>query len=194
MTSEATLEAVRTARRAVVDTVDSLTDAEFEDGTTLCAGWSPRDVLAHLIGTAETGRYLRTPWRLHKINAEMVAAGRRKSRAALIAAGREWAEVPKRADRALAGVLLGDVAMHHQDVLRGLGRSRTLPPVEEAAVYAEGAAVALQKLEPTLLRYRVEPTNDVGRPRGRGKRVRGTAEALGLWLAGRGVPDVAIES
>lgn len=186
------LDVVRAARRAFVDTVEGLTAVEFDHGTTLCAGWSPRDVLAHLIGTADIGPYLRAPWRLHKINAEAVAAGRRQSRDQLIAAGRDWAQIPKRTDRALAKLLLGDVAMHHQDVLRGLGRTRPLNPVEEAAIFAEGVSLTLQKLQPTLLKYRVEPTNGIGRPRGRGTPVRGTAEALGLWLGGRDVPDVTI--
>lgn len=193
MTSETDREVVRVARRALVDTVAGLTDAEFDGGATLCAGWSPRDVLAHVIGTAELGRYLRAPWRLHQINAEAVAAGRLQSRPELIAAGRRWAELPKRADRALSKLLLGDVAMHHQDVLRGLGRTRVLNPVEEAAIFAEGVSLTFQKLQPTLFKYRVEPTNGVGRPRGRGIRVRGTAEALGLWLGGRDVPDVHVE-
>lgn len=187
-------EVVRAARHSFVDTVDGLTDAEFDDGVTLCAGWSPRDVLAHLIGTADIGPYLRAPWRLHQINAEAVAAGRRQSRQALSAAGRHWADMPKRIDRALAKLLLGDVAMHHQDVLRGLGRTRVLPAAEEAAIFTEGVSLTFQKLQPTLFKYRVEPTNGIGRPRGRGIRVRGTAEALGLWLGGRDVPDVVIEA
>lgn len=182
----------RAARHAFVDTVAALTETEFDDGTTLCAGWAPRDVLAHLIGTAEIGKYLRTPWRLHKVNAAAVAAGRRQSREQLLAAGRAWAELPGRVDRALSGLLLGDVAMHHQDVLRGLGRTREIPPVEEAAVLAEGINLTVQKLQPTLLRYRVEPTNGIGKPRGRGIAVRGTAEALGMWLGGRDVSDVRI--
>ncbi|MGB3520624.1 MAG: maleylpyruvate isomerase family mycothiol-dependent enzyme [Mycobacterium sp.] len=183
------IDIVRAARHAFVDTVDGLTDDEFDHGTTLCTQWSPRDVLAHLIGTSEIGRYLRAPWRLHKINAEVVAEGRGRDRAELIADARRWAQVP---DRAVAGLLLGDLAMHHQDVLRGLGRSREIPPGEEAAILAEGVSLTVQKLQPTLLRYRVEPTNGIGRPRGRGTVVHGTAEALGLWLGGRNISDVEI--
>jgi uncharacterized protein (TIGR03083 family) len=185
--------AVRAARTALVDTVDGLTDAQFNDGPTLCAGWAPRDVLAHLIGTADIGRYLRAPWRLHRINEEVVAAARSQRRETLIALGRRWAELPKPLDRRLSPMLLGDVAMHHQDVLRGLGRSRVLNPVEEAAIFSEGVLLTLQKAQPTLLRYRVEPSNGIGRPVGRGTRVRGTAEALGLWLGGRQIPDVDID-
>lgn len=192
MASQDGLEVVRAARQAFVDTVDGLTDAEFNDGRTLCAGWAPRDVLAHLIGTADIGRYLRAPWRMHKINAGVVADGRQHTRETLISMGRRWAEIPKPTDRRLARLLLGDAAMHHQDVLRGLGRSRVLPEAEEAAILREGMLLTIQKAQPTLLRYRVEPTNGVGRPMGRGIPVRGTAEALGLWLGGRDVTDVEI--
>ncbi|OHV01552.1 maleylpyruvate isomerase family mycothiol-dependent enzyme [Mycobacterium talmoniae] len=193
MTRQSSQAVVRAARTAFIDTVDGLTDAEFNDGPTLCAGWSPRDVLAHLMGTAEVGPYLRAPWRLHRINEEFVAAGRRRDRAALIAAARQWAELPKPVDRAICRLLLGDVAMHHQDVLRGLGRSRVLDPVEEAAIFFEGVSLTVQKAQPTLFKYRVEPTNGIGRALGRGIRVRGTAEALGLWLGGRDVTDVEFD-
>ncbi|KAA1433011.1 maleylpyruvate isomerase N-terminal domain-containing protein [Mycolicibacter arupensis] len=49
----ARLDTIRTARHGFVDTVEGLTEAEFDHGTTLCSAWAPRDVLAHLIGTAE---------------------------------------------------------------------------------------------------------------------------------------------
>jgi len=184
--------AARTARRALVDTMAELSDEEFERGATLCAGWPPRDVLGHLLGTAEIGPYVRAPWRMHRINARAVQASRARSREELIAAGRVWAELPTRIDRLLGPVLIGDVAMHHQDVLRGLGRTRQIPPAEEAAIYYEGVALTAQKFQPVLLRYRVEPVNGIGRPLGRGVRVRGTAEALGMWLGGRKVTDARI--
>ncbi|MEZ0362116.1 maleylpyruvate isomerase family mycothiol-dependent enzyme [Mycobacterium sp. pUA109] len=193
MASQTSQAVVRAARSAFLDTVEALSDAEFDDGPTLCAGWSPRDVLAHLIGTAEVGPYLRAPWRLHRINGEFVAAGRRQDRASLTAAGRAWADLPKPVDRAICRLLLGDVAMHHQDVLRGLGRTRVLDPVEEAAIFFEGVSLTIQKAQPTLFKYRVEPTNGIGRALGRGIRVRGTAEALGLWLGGREVADVEFD-
>lgn len=99
MASQTGQAAARAARTAFLDTVAGLTDAEFDDGPTLCAGWAPRDVLAHLIGTADVGRYLRTPWRVHRINEQAAVAGRRQRRDTLIAMGRRWAQMPKPTDR-----------------------------------------------------------------------------------------------
>jgi len=65
-------------------------------------------------------------------------------------------------------------------VLRGLGRHRDVPPAVGRAILREGMVLGAKKLKD----YRVEPT-DTGRRFGRGRVVRGTAEALGLWLAGR---------
>src|SRR5699024_6570701 len=175
----------RAARRALVETMTELTDEEFDRGATLCEGWSPRDVLGHVLGTAEIGPYVRAPWRMHRINADAAAAARTRDRGELLAAARTWAELPTRTDRILGPVLMGDVAMHHQDVLRGLGRTRQVPPAEEAAIYYEGVALKAQKFQPVLQRYRVEPVNGIGRVIGRGTRGRGTGGALGLGLGGR---------
>jgi hypothetical protein len=84
----------------------------------------------------------------------------------------------------LARFLIGDVSVHHQDVLRGLGRTREIPPEVAAAIFREGVILSTGTKR-NLLRYRVEPTTRGGRPLGRGRRVRGSSEAIGLWLAGR---------
>ena len=83
-----------------------------------------------------------------------------------------------------ARFLIGDVSVHHQDVLRGLGRIRTIPPEVAAAIFREGVLLSTGTKR-NLLRYRVEPTTVGGRSLGRGRVVRGATEALGLWLAGR---------
>lgn len=188
-----TRDQVRAERHAFVDTVTGLSEADFESGTTLCEGWAPRDVLAHLIGTARTADYLRAPWRLHQINERFVADARRRPRDEMIAAGRAWADLPGRLDRMISPFLLGDVAVHHQDVLRGAGLTRALPRHIESAIFHEGVALSFQRPRPALLRYRVEPSNGIGARLGRGPRVLGPAEALGMWLGGRTIPDVTFE-
>lgn len=184
---------VRAERRAFVATVAGLPEADFDSGTTLCSEWSPRDVLAHVLGTAQTADYLRAPWRLHQLNEQFVTEARARSREDLLADARVWAEMPASVDRRISPLLLGDVTVHHQDVLRGAGLTRDLPRYAEAAIFNEGVVLSLQSTRPALLRYRVEPANGVGTRLGRGRRVTGTAEALGMWLAGRDIPDVTIE-
>jgi len=76
------------------------------------------------------------------------------------------------------------VGVHHQDVLRGLGRTREVPVHVAAAIFREGVVLSTGTSR-SLLTHRVEPTTPGGHPLGRGQRVRGSTEALGLWLAGR---------
>jgi uncharacterized protein (TIGR03083 family) len=173
--------AMRCERNALVTTMESLTDEEFERGRTLCAGWAPRDVLAHVMGVDEQlGVYLRAAGRVSRGNARVVSGARRASRQQLLARARQWADRPGIRGRLLAFPTLGDLCMHHQDVLRGLGRARELPEYASAACLREGALLGAAR----RLQVRVVPT-DGGRPLGRGREVRGTREALGLWLAGR---------
>ena len=171
-------------RRRFMATLESLTDDEFEHGRTLCAEWAPRDVLAHLIGTASLTPYVAGGLRVNAVNKAIVDDARALSRAELTARGNAWAEHPSPTDRVGATLLLGDLGVHHQDVLRGLGRSRAIPVEVSAAIFREGVILSTGTRR-NLLRYRMEPTTVGGHSIGRGIRVRGTAEALGLWLAGR---------
>jgi uncharacterized protein (TIGR03083 family) len=173
--------AYRAERQAFLATVESLTADEFEHGLTLCAGWAPRDVLGHLLGIDEApAEYVKAAGNINKGNARIVERMRAKSRDELLERTRRWAERPATLSLTLSYALLGDLAVHHQDVLRGLGRTREVPPESAKAILREGTIFGVGKLRS----HRVVP-NDVGRARGRGREVRGTAEALGMWLAGR---------
>jgi len=168
-------------RSAVLVTLASLTDDEFESGPTLCSEWSPRDVLAHLMGIdGALGEYVRAKGNISRANAEIVDRARSRSRDELMAAAERWATHPPLTTRTAAVFLLGDTAIHHQDILRGAGRSREVPASCRAAILREGVVLGPHR----LLRYRVVP-DDGGRPMGRGAVVRGSSEALGMWLTGR---------
>jgi uncharacterized protein (TIGR03083 family) len=166
-------------------TVESLTDEEFDNGRTLCAGWAPRDVLAHIVGCDRMSAYVRPSGvTIDRANAAMVRRGRGLDRAALTELGHRVAARPSASARAFAWLLTGDVAMHHQDVLRGLGKPHELPDESAPAILREGT-VWSWVFGAKLLRYRVIPTTPGCTPRGLGTPVTGTAEALALWLAGR---------
>jgi hypothetical protein len=79
--------------------------------------------------------------------------------------------------------VLGDLAIHHQDILRGLGLTRQVPHTVANTILLESLQLSLW-LNRRVLRHRIVPT-DGGRPCGRGPEVRGTREALGMWLSGR---------
>ncbi len=140
-----------------------------------------RDVLAHLIGIdTSLATYATSLGRISRANEEIVARARFRSRDELTEQARSWAESPALTTRPLSWFYLGDLAIHHQDILRGLGRERPIPLPVRDALLREGAFLGA----PRLLRYRAVPT-DGGRPIGRGQVVRGTSEALALWLTGR---------
>jgi uncharacterized protein (TIGR03083 family) len=171
----------RAERKAALATFESLTAEEFEHGTTLCEGWAPRDVLSHLLGIDEAlGEYLKAAGNVNKANARIVERMRGLSRDELLARARTWAESPATTSLMASYALLGDLATHHQDVLRGLGKRREVPPAASRAILREGLIFGALKLKD----HKIVPT-DTGRTLGRGRVVRGTAEQLGMWLAGR---------
>ena len=173
--------AYRAERRAFLATVESLTADELEHGLTLCAGWAPRDVLGHVVGIDDApAEYVKAAGNVNKGNARIVERMRALDRDQLLERARAWAAKPALLSLTASYALLGDLSVHHQDVLRGLGRHRDVPPDSAKAILREGMVFGIGKLR----RHRVVP-NDVGRAVGRGPEVRGTAEALGMWLAGR---------
>jgi uncharacterized protein (TIGR03083 family) len=175
--------ALREERAAFLGTVSELSPDDFEGAPTLCVGWAPRDVLAHLIGIdAAPAVYLRAGGRVGVANARIVARYRRRSRDDLLHEGERWASAPAPHARAAAFFLLGDLGIHHSDVLRGLGRRHLeVPATVGAAILREGFLLGAAR----AARYRIVPDGGpaIGLP-GR-PRVRGTPEALGLWLSGR---------
>lgn len=176
---------LRRERRRFMDTIETLTDEEYFHGRTLCEGWSPRDVLAHLVGTDDLGAYFKpSTFTVDRGNAVAVERLRSLSRAELTARGRAGVENPATTSRVGAWLLAGDVAVHHLDVLRGLGRMEGLPPNSAKLAFREGT-VWSWRWGAKLLRHKVVPTTPGGRVRGRGRVVRGSTENLALWLGGR---------
>ncbi len=173
--------ALRAERAGFVATLESLSPEAFESGPTLCADWAPRDVAAHLLGLDDgLTDYVRGPW-VRRGNARQIARYAGVGRDELLARLRLWASRPALHARAAALFLLGDVAVHHQDVLRPAGIDYALPRASAAAVYREGVVLSGTR----LLTHRLVPTDGIGLPVGVGRAVRGPAVDLGLWLSGR---------
>ncbi len=175
----------RIERKAVLATMEGLTDKEFESAPTLCDGWAPRDVGAHLMGIDnELMAYVRAYGNLHKAHADIIARARQLDRAAFMVRFRTWAASPALVARTASWGLLGDLCIHHQDILRGLDRNRATPIAVRDAILREGTFLGAKK----LLSYRVEPNDGgraIGRRNGPDHTVRGTSEAIGMWLTGR---------
>lgn len=178
----------RAERGEFVATIESLDDEQFDKGETLCAQWTPRDVLAHLLGLDTAMVDYARAGGIGRGNARIVDSYKAKSRDELTAIAHRWADAPALHTRIAAAFLLGDLCIHHQDVLRPMGRTRALDSRRSAAILREGVVLGGAK----LFSHRVVPT-DGGRPLGRGREVRGTREALGLWLAGRQGVEAELE-
>lgn len=174
---------LRAERFRLIETLEGLSDEEFDSGTTLCEAWAPRDVLGHVIGLDYLATYLPYGPRINDANQAQADRARRMPRERLMEWARDRAANPSLTTRLAAGVLLGDLGTHHQDIVRGLGRTREVPDVVATAIFREGLQLSLW-LNRRVLRHRLVPT-DGGRPVGRGPEVRGPREALGLWLSGR---------
>lgn len=169
-------------RVALKETIRSLTPSEFETGTTLCPGWAPRDVMGHLLGIDDAVvTYVKAAGITKRANAQLVKKYAGMSNSEMLAAIDHWAAVPALHARLIAKFLVGDVAIHHQDILRGLGRSREIPQEIGAAIMREGIVLGGFK----KLRHNRFVPSDGGKARGRGPTIMGTKEALGLWLSGR---------
>jgi len=173
----------RRERRRLIETIDGLSDEEFTSGRTLCENWSPRDVLGHVIGVDAMSTYVRYGGRINVANAAMVREARELSRAQMMDRAAEWAARPALTSRLGALLFLGDLGVHHQDILRGLGRPREVPEPVARAILREGMQLSLWTNR-RVLRHRLVLT-DGDRTVGRGHEVRGTREALGMWLSGR---------
>lgn len=138
-------------------------------------------MLAHLIGNDGISRYVHH-LSIDRANAAMVREGRALSREELLRRGNAIARRPSSTGRLFAWRLVGDCAMHHQDVLRGLGEPHASPDEAGQVIFREGT-IWSWLFGAELPRYRVQPTTPGGTARGRGQAVRGSTEALALRLA-----------
>ncbi len=183
-----------TARADFADVLDSLTDEQLA-GTTLCAEWTPLEVAAHLVsfvelslpgmmlGMAKAGFNSDKAW---MANAEKYKA---MGAPAISKALRDKGAKPAPMPVFSTGVVLMDVAVHTQDVRRGLGLDGALN--EEVLRYAlDWATTHKQRkihVEPKHIDgLRLEAT-DMDWSWGDGALVSGPAEALLLGINRRDV-------
>lgn len=125
------LSDVRAERLDLADLLDTLDDREWR-AQSLCAGWTVRDVVAHLTladreFTATVLRVIRARGDFDRVTADMARErALRYSPAELVAQLRETAGQPRRFP--MSGPLdpLVDILVHGQDIARPLGRRREM--------------------------------------------------------------------
>jgi uncharacterized protein (TIGR03083 family) len=184
---------VATERRRLADVLDGLTVEQW-DTPSLCRGWSVRQVLAHLVCSAEAtpikglGQMARSGFNFNKTNDRMARADTR-STSELLAAYRLNAASRVHAPGFGALSPLTDVTVHSGDILRPLGPPHDVP----------------ESISPIVMNLLVSPRGQLGfgkRGRlngfgfnatdvtwrhGNGPTVAGPAESLIMMMAGRTV-------
>lgn len=177
------------ARTDFADLLDSLTEEQLA-GNTLCADWTPLDVAGHLVSFVELNlpkmmfSMAKKGFNVDKAWAANAAKYKEMGRDAISAALREKADKGAPIPSFSAGVSFVDVAVHTQDVRRGLGIDGSL---DEDVLRASLDWVTTHKqrkihVDPEITdTLRLEAT-DLDWSWGDGSLVSGPAEAILLGL------------
>ncbi len=194
---------IRDERADVLVFLKSLT-AEQWTASSLCAGWSVKDVAVHLIvddaveelGVPKTLLKL-AKWRfsVHRANTWWIEHNAGRSTESILAAFDKRLE-PGRVLRTVGfESALRAAIIHHQDMRRPLGMPRAIPLDRLQAVLA--AIVTVKGSINLGSRSRAKGlhlgASDVDWSHGEGPEVRGPGEAIMMALAGRGVAMADLE-
>ena len=187
------MDAMALARDERADLADLLATLSEEQwvAPTLCAGWTVRDVVAHVVSYEELDR-----WGLvrrfadgrfapNRVNAVGVRAYLGHDPEDLLALLRR-SLTPRGLTAGFGGrVALVDGLIHHQDIRRPLGLPREIPPERLRATLAFARVAPPIRAFTRVRGLRVAAT-DLGWSSGRGPAVEGPGEPLLMAMAGRG--------
>lgn len=181
---------IRAERGALIADLASLTDVQWSTPS-LCAGWTVRDVLAHMTATAK----MTTPGFLRKFSASgfrfntMAAAGVRDelgaSPADTLARFKSQLDATTHPPGPAADVMSGDMVIHSQDIRVPLGIAHTFQPemlTQVAAFTVRGNVLLGGKRRATGLTL---VASDVDWTHGDGPTVRGPLASIILAVTGR---------
>jgi uncharacterized protein (TIGR03083 family) len=185
-----TWNAIRDERAALADALDKLPDDGWERPS-LCAAWTVREVVAHLVATAQMtppvffGRMAASGFRFQAMsdaNIRRVLAGR--SNAELVAMYRSLAGA-RTAPPGPTTSWLGETIVHGEDIFRALGGYRDHPTDHLIAVadfYAGSNLLIGAKNRISGARLRA---TDADWSHGAGREVAGPLIALVMAMTGR---------
>lgn len=191
---------IHAERAALAETLGEITPAEWAHDT-LCPGWTVHDVAAHVIsnpqiGWSQMGGLLaRNLGRSYNtmVFREVKRLGARQAREDILADFERFASSTRHVPSTTTVEPLIDVLLHHQDIVRPLGRTRDMPP--EAAAVAADRVRRLAPLMGTrrLLRSVRLAATDVPWTRGEGPTITGPMQELLMLASGR-APDLSLVS
>ena len=186
-----TWNAIRTERASLADALAGLPDDAWQQPS-LCAGWSAREVVAHLIATAQMtpprffGRMIASGFRFQAMtaaNIRHVLDGR--SDAELVTLYRSLVDA-RTAPPGPALSWLGETIVHGEDIFRALGEYREHPAEHLTAVadsYASSNLLIGAKNRISGVRLKA---TDTDWSHGDGPEAAGPMIALVMAMTGRG--------
>jgi uncharacterized protein (TIGR03083 family) len=189
---------IHAERAALAATLAELDAADWAHDS-LCPGWTVHDVAAHVISNPQIGwgqmagltaRNLGRGYNT-MIFREVKRLGARETRESILGDFERYAASTRHVPTTTSVEPLIDALLHHQDIVRPLGRTRAMAP-EAAAV----AADRVRRLAPLMGTGRLVRSirlvaTDVDWSRGTGPEVRGPAQELLMLASGR-EPDRAL--
>ncbi|MEV0648245.1 maleylpyruvate isomerase family mycothiol-dependent enzyme [Phytomonospora sp. NPDC050363] len=183
------MEFTRTERTELADLLATLTPPRWDEPS-LCAGWSVRDVVAHMLSRDELDpesmirRFARGRFTLDGANAAGVEEYSGYSPPLLLELFRERIE-PQGLAAAFGGrIAFVETFIHHQDIRRGLGEPREIPTERVRAALKLGTAMGPLGATRNMRGLRFDAT-DVRMVTGTGPEVAGPGEAILMAISGR---------
>ncbi|WP_183095308.1 maleylpyruvate isomerase family mycothiol-dependent enzyme [Nocardioides stalactiti] len=183
---------IHAERAALAATLAELTDEEWQEES-LCTGWTVHDVAAHVISNPQIGwgdlvsMAMRNLGRSYNtmIFRDVKRRGAQETRESILADYAAYADSTRRVPVVATLDPLIDVLLHHQDIVRPVGRSRTMPP--EAALLAADRLRQVSFLLGTrrLVRSVRMVADDIDWTRGEGPTVSGPIQELLMLCSGR---------
>lgn len=191
---------IHAERAALAATLAEITADEWAHDT-LCPGWTVHDIAAHVISNPQIGwgrmgglmaRNLGRGYNT-MIFREVKRLGARETRESILSDFDRFATSTRHVPTTTTVEPLIDALLHHQDIVRPLGRAHDMPP--EAAAVAADRVRRLAPLMGTrkLLRSVRLVATDVDWTRGDGPTISGPMQELLMLSSGR-TPDTSLMS
>jgi uncharacterized protein (TIGR03083 family) len=180
---------IHAERKALASDLESLSDEQW-DTPSLCAGWTVRDVLAHMTGTAKISpatflpKLIGSGFRLSAAQEKDIKRERGSSPADTLARFKEQVDSSKHPPGP-GDSWLGEALVHAQDIRRPLGITHAYPAdalTRVAEFYSGSNLVIGGKKRAAGLTWRATDTDWA---KGSGPEVAGPAVSLMMAIAGR---------
>ncbi|RBY78635.1 DinB family protein [Blastococcus sp. TF02-09] len=183
------MELARTEREDLRDLLSGLSPEQWR-APSLCASWSVRDVVAHMLSYEELGarqlaeRFLRGRLSVDRVNDITLRENASRTPEQLIQLLDAHLD-PTGLTAGMGGAIaLTDGMIHQQDIRRPLGLTRTIPaerlvPALRTALFAPTLLGVIRVRDVRLV------ATDIDWAFGRGPELRGTGEAILMTVAGR---------